>query len=62
MKTTLNLSDELLQEASKRTGIQEKTKLIHVALQALIQEYDRKQIITLFGSDKKAKSPRRTRA
>jgi Arc/MetJ family transcription regulator len=62
MKTTLNLSDELLQEASKRTGIQEKTKLIHVALQALIQEYDRKQILTLFGSDKKAKSPRRARS
>jgi Arc/MetJ family transcription regulator len=62
MKTTLNLSDELLQEASKRTGIQEKTKLIHVALQSLIQEYDRKQILSLFGSDKKAKPPRRTRS
>jgi Arc/MetJ family transcription regulator len=54
MKTTINLSDELIEQASKYTGIQEKTKLIHLALETLIQEASRKQLVRLFGSDKKA--------
>jgi len=60
MKTTMNLSDELLKQAMQCTGIQEKTKLVHVALEALVREHSRKQLIQLFGSDPKAKAaPRR---
>lgn len=54
MKTTMNLSDELVEQAMKYTGIKEKTKLVNVALESLIRESSRKQLIQLFGSDKKA--------
>lgn len=54
MKTTINLSDELVEQAMKYTGIHEKTKLVNVALETLIRESSRKQLIRLFGSDKKA--------
>ncbi len=54
MKTTINLSDDLVEQAMKYTGIKEKTKLVNVALETLIRESSRKQLIQLFGSDKKA--------
>ena len=50
----MNLSDELVEQAMKYTGIKEKTKLVNVALETLIRESSRKQLIQLFGSDKKA--------
>lgn len=50
----MNLSDKLVEEAMKYTGIKEKTKLVNVALETLIRESSRKQLIHLFGSDKKA--------
>ncbi len=50
----MNLSDKLVEEAMKYTGIKEKTKLVNVALETLIRESSRKQLIQLFGSDKKA--------
>jgi Arc/MetJ family transcription regulator len=49
MKTTLNLDDELYAKASKETGVSEKTKLIHMGLQALIAEGARKRLIALGG-------------
>ena len=55
MKTTINISDELLNEAIEKTGIKEKTKLIHFALESVIKEAHRNNLISLFGSDKKAK-------
>ncbi len=61
MKTTMNLSDELVAEAMKYTGIKEKTKLVNVALETLIREASRKQLIRLFGSDKKANVASRKR-
>ena len=36
MRTTLNLDDTMVKEATKLTGIHEKTSLIHLGLQALI--------------------------
>ncbi len=60
MKTTMNLSDELLAQAMLYTGITEKTKLVHVALETLIRESSRKKLIQLYASDKQAKiSPRK---
>ncbi|MBP9888051.1 MAG: type II toxin-antitoxin system VapB family antitoxin [Leptospiraceae bacterium] len=57
----MNLSDELVAEAMKYTGIKEKTKLVNVALETLIREASRKQLIRLFGSDKKANVASRKR-
>lgn len=37
MRTTLNLDDALLEQARKSTGVKEKTRLLHLGLQALIQ-------------------------
>jgi Arc/MetJ family transcription regulator len=60
-KTTMNLSDELIEKAMQYTGITERTKLVHVALESLIRESSRKKLIQLFGSDKKAKVSLRKR-
>lgn len=61
MKTTINLSDELVEQAMKYSGIKEKTKLVNVALETLIRESSRKQLIRLFGSDKKPLRFRKSR-
>ncbi|MEO8026260.1 MAG: type II toxin-antitoxin system VapB family antitoxin [Bryobacteraceae bacterium] len=37
MRTTLNLSEELIDKARRITGIQEKTALIHACLEAVIR-------------------------
>jgi hypothetical protein len=37
MRTTLNLDDDLLAEAQRTTGVKEKTRLLHLGLEALIQ-------------------------
>ena len=36
MRTTLNIEDSLLDQASKMTGIKEKTTLVKLGLEALI--------------------------
>ena len=37
MRTTLILNDELVAEARRYTGIEEKTALVHAGLKALIE-------------------------
>jgi Arc/MetJ family transcription regulator len=60
MKTTLNLNDELIQEASKCTGIKEKTALIHKGLEELIKFAARERLAKLGGTFKSASlTPRR---
>ena len=61
MKTTLNLKDELIKKAQELTGIKEKTSLIHMGLQALIQKIAGERLIKLGGIDKKAAAPSRKR-
>ena len=36
MRTTLNIDDQVLEKASKLTGIKEKTALVRLGLEALI--------------------------
>ncbi len=36
MRTTLNLDDDLLEDARRLTGVEERTALIHEGLRALI--------------------------
>ena len=63
MKTTLYLKDDLYQEAVHATGIEGKTKLIHLDLQSLIQEAARKRLAKLYGAVKLARGvPRRRTA
>ena len=49
MRTTLNIDIGLLREASKLTGVSEKTALIHLGLQALIARESAKRLGTWGG-------------
>jgi Arc/MetJ family transcription regulator len=60
MRTTLNIDDDLLGEARKLTGIQERTALIHEGLRSLISRESAHRLARLGGSEPKLKSiPRR---
>ncbi len=54
MRTTLNLDDDLIAKASKHTGIQQKTQLIHMGLQELIRRKAAESLIAMGGTSKKA--------
>ena len=51
MRTTLNLDDELIEEARKLTGIEEKTALLHAGLQALVAREAAQRLAALGGSE-----------
>ncbi|HEX9756962.1 MAG TPA: type II toxin-antitoxin system VapB family antitoxin [Nitrospiria bacterium] len=60
MRTTLNIEDELLERASKLTGIKEKTSIVKLGLQALIARESGKRLAKLGGTEKGLKMiPRR---
>jgi hypothetical protein len=52
MRTTLILKDDLMEKASELTGIREKTALVHLGLQSLIAQENRKRLIAFGGSQK----------
>jgi len=63
MRTTLNIEDDLLNKASKLTGIKEKTSLVRRGLQSLISIESGKRLARLGGSEKSLKpTPRRRQA
>lgn len=62
MRTTLNLKAEILEKAAELTGIKEKTALIHLGLETLIQKAARERLMLLGGSDSKAKAAPRRRS
>jgi Arc/MetJ family transcription regulator len=60
MRTTLNIDDEMLERASKLTGIKEKTALVRLGLEALIARESSRRLAKLGGSEKDLASiPRR---
>ena len=60
MRTTLNIEDELLNKATKLTGVSEKTSLVRLGLEALIARESGKRLAKLGGSEKRLKRvPRR---
>jgi len=60
MRTTLNIEDDLLNKASKLTGIKEKTSLVRRGLESLIAIESGKRLARLGGSEKGLKPvPRR---
>ena len=50
MRTTLNIDDEMLEEASRLTGIKEKTALVRLGLEALIARESSKRLAKLGGT------------
>ena len=61
MRTTLNIEDKLLDKASKLTGIQEKTTLVRMGLEALISRECGKRLAKLGGTEKAFKPIHRRR-
>ena len=59
-RTTLILDDELLEEARRLTGLDEKTAVVHEGLKALIRRESARQLADLGGSEPDLKPiPRR---
>ncbi|HEX9391981.1 MAG TPA: type II toxin-antitoxin system VapB family antitoxin [Usitatibacteraceae bacterium] len=62
MRTTINIDEKLLAQASRITGFTERTFLIHEGLQALIQRESAKRLARLGGTQKSLGVPPRRRA
>ena len=52
MRTTLNIDDEILDKASRLTGITEKTSLVRLGLEALIARESSRRLARLGGTEK----------
>ena len=61
MRTTINLNDDLLEKASKLTGINEKTYLVKIGLEALIALESSKRLTKLGATEKKLEKIKRRR-
>ncbi len=60
MRTTLNIDDEILEEASRLTGVKEKTALVRLGLETLIAQENRMRLIKLGRTEKDIRQiPRR---
>ena len=62
MRTTLNLDDELLSEARRYTGIEEKTALVHAGLRELIAREAARRLAAMGGTAPNFQPPRRRRS
>ena len=61
MRTTLNIEDELLAKAARLTGVEEKTSLVRLGLEALIARESGMRLAKLGGTEKKLVRIRRRR-
>jgi Uncharacterized protein conserved in bacteria (DUF2191). len=60
MRTTLNIEDNLIDKATKITGIKEKTALVKLGLEALIARESARRLAKLGGTQKRLQAiPRR---
>ncbi len=62
MRTTINIDDDLYQQAVQLTGKQEKTALVREALKALIERESAKRLAKLGGSEPELENIPRRRA
>ena len=62
MRTTINLDGDLIAEARRLTGRQERTELIHDGLRALISRESARRLARLGGTEPRATAARRRRA
>jgi Arc/MetJ family transcription regulator len=51
MRTTVNLDDDLIEEAMRLTGVQERTALIHEGLKALVTRESARRLARLGGTE-----------
>ena len=51
MRTTVSLDDELLSDAQRLTGLEERTALLREALKALIERESARRLARLGGSE-----------
>jgi Arc/MetJ family transcription regulator len=61
MRTTLNIDDDLLEQAARMTGTKEKTALVRMGLEALIARESAKRLALLGGTEKQLRPVRRKR-
>jgi Arc/MetJ family transcription regulator len=62
-RTTIILSDEIVERAKELTGITEKTALVHAGLEALISRESAARLAALGGTERKLSPiPRRRTA
>lgn len=61
MRTTLNIDDELIKKAAGLTGIKDKTSLVHLGLEALIELESYRRLAALGGTEKNIGDIRRRR-
>jgi hypothetical protein len=61
MRTTLIIEDELIEKASRLTGIKEKTSLVRLGLEALIARESSRRLARLGGTEKQLETPQRRR-
>ena len=60
MRTTINIDDDLIKQASEMTGVNEKTSLVRMGLESLIALESAKRLAKLGGTEKKLRTiPRR---
>jgi Arc/MetJ family transcription regulator len=62
MRTTLNIDDHLIKRAVQLTGVQEKTQLVRLGLEALISREAAKRLARLGGTEPRLKDIRRRRS
>jgi Arc/MetJ family transcription regulator len=61
MRTTVTLDDELVSRAIKYTGIKERSTLLRMALEALVQREAARRLARLGGSEPDLEIPPRRR-
>jgi Arc/MetJ family transcription regulator len=61
MRTTLNIDDNLLKEATRLSGIGEKTAVVRAGLEALIARESARRLAALGGSEPGIRRVRRRR-
>ena len=61
MRTTLNIDDALIERASRLTGVEEKTALVRLGLEALIARESARRLADLGGTEKKLRRAQRRR-
>lgn len=62
MRTTVTLDDALVAKAAKFTGREDKSALVRMGLEALIERESARRLALLGGSDKNAVAAPRSRA
>jgi Arc/MetJ family transcription regulator len=51
MRSTLNIDDDILRKAAELTGAKEKTSLVHMGLEALIERESARRLARLGGTE-----------